>query len=79
VIVGMSALLTTTMPAMTEVIDLIDGAGLRGRLRTIVGGAPVTEAWARTIGADAYAYDGVSAVARIRRLRAGEPGLQDAP
>ena len=78
-ILGMSALLTTTMPAMTEVIDLIDGAGLRGRLRTIVGGAPVTEAWARTIGADAYAYDGVSAVARIRRLRAGEPGLQDAP
>ena len=79
VIVGMSALLTTTMPAMAEVIDRIDGAGLRGRLRTIVGGAPVTEAWARTIGADAYAYDGVSAVARIRQLRAGEPGLQDAP
>ena len=78
-VIGMSALLTTTMPVMTEVVELVDAADLHGRLRTVVGGAPVTEAWARTIGADAYAYDGVSAVARVRSLVAGAPGLQDAP
>jgi 5-methyltetrahydrofolate--homocysteine methyltransferase len=78
-VIGMSALLTTTMPVMAEVVDLVDAAGLRGQVRTVVGGAPVTEAWARTIGADGYAYDGVSAVARVRRLVSGAPGLQDAP
>jgi 5-methyltetrahydrofolate--homocysteine methyltransferase len=76
-VIGMSALLTTTMPAMAEVIDLVANAGMRGQVRTIVGGAPLTEAWARTVGADAYAYDGVSAVARVRGLVAGESGLQD--
>jgi 5-methyltetrahydrofolate--homocysteine methyltransferase len=68
VVIGMSALLTTTMPAMKEVVDLVRARGLSGRIRTIVGGAPVTESFAAEIGADAYAYDATSAVERIRRL-----------
>jgi len=67
-VIGMSALLTTTMPVMKEVIDLLEAEGLRGRVRTVIGGAPVTEEYAREIGADAYAFDGVSAVDRVRRL-----------
>jgi len=76
-VIGMSALLTTTMPVMREVIDLLKQAGLTGEVRTVVGGAPVTESFAREIGADAFAFDGVSAVDRIRSLLAGEPGLQE--
>ena len=75
-VIGMSALLTTTMPVMKEVVDLITARGLRGRLRTVIGGAPVTEDYARQIGADAYAFDGLSAVDRIRDLATGGPGLQ---
>ena len=67
-VIGMSALLTTTMPVMKEVIDLVESEGLKGHLRTVVGGAPVTEQYAREIGADAYAFDGVSAVDRVRDL-----------
>ncbi|MBU8869265.1 MAG: corrinoid protein [Gemmatimonadales bacterium] len=78
-VIGMSALLTTTMPVMREVIELINERELRGRLRTVIGGAPVTEDYAREIGADAYAFDGVSAVDRIRDLVAGGPGLLGGP
>ena len=46
-------------------------------VKTVIGGAPVTKDFAREIGADAYAFDGVSAVDRIRGLIAGEPGLQE--
>jgi len=67
-VIGMSALLTTTMPVMKEVVDLLEAEGLKGRIRTVVGGAPVTEQYAREIGADAYAFDGVSAVERVRLL-----------
>jgi len=67
-VIGMSALLTTTMPAMKEVIDLLATEGLTGKVRTVIGGAPVTEEFAREIGADAYAFDGVSAVDRVRQL-----------
>jgi len=76
-VVGMSALLTTTMPVMGEVVALLEEEGLGGEVRTVVGGAPVTKDFAREIGADAYAFDGVSAVDRIRALFAGEPGLQE--
>jgi corrinoid protein of di/trimethylamine methyltransferase len=76
-VVGMSALLTTTMPVMGQVISLLKEEGLADVVRTVVGGAPVTEDYAREIGADAYAFDGVSAVDRIRALFAGEPGLQE--
>ncbi len=71
-VIGMSALLTTTMPVMKEVVDLLAQEGLTGRVRTVVGGAPVTEDYAREIGADAYAFDGVSAVDRVRQLLEGD-------
>jgi len=71
--IGLSALLTTTMPVMPEVIALLDARGLRSRVRVIVGGAPVSEAWAREIGADGYAYDAANAVDRVRALAAGVP------
>jgi 5-methyltetrahydrofolate--homocysteine methyltransferase len=67
-VIGMSALLTTTMPVMKEVVDLLKTEGLAGRVKTVVGGAPVTEEYAREIGADAYAFDGISAVDRVRDL-----------
>jgi 5-methyltetrahydrofolate--homocysteine methyltransferase len=66
--IGMSALLTTTMPVMKRVIGLLREQGLAGRIRTIVGGAPVTETWAREIGADAYAFDANDAVERLKSL-----------
>jgi 5-methyltetrahydrofolate--homocysteine methyltransferase len=67
-VIGMSALLTTTMPAMRQVVSLLKEAGLYGRIRTIVGGAPLSADFAQEIGADAYAYDGVSAVAQVKSL-----------
>ncbi len=67
-VVGLSSLLTTTMPVMKEVVDLVRTRGLAGRVRVIVGGAPVSEAWAREIGADAYGYDAANAVERVRAL-----------
>jgi 5-methyltetrahydrofolate--homocysteine methyltransferase len=67
-IVGMSALLTTTMPAMAQVVSLLKARGLTGQVRTIIGGAPVTEKFAREIGADAYAFDAANAVERVKAL-----------
>ncbi len=67
-IIGMSALLTTTQPAMKTVIDLLREQGLNAKIRTIVGGAPISKEFAREIGADAYAYDAASAVERVRQL-----------
>lgn len=67
-IIGMSALLTTTMPVMGKVCELLREKNLAGRIKTIIGGAPVSEAFAREIGADAYCYDAAAAVATVRRL-----------
>ena len=67
-VIGLSALLTTTMIEMKEVVDLVRARGLGGRVRVIVGGAPVSEAWSREIGADAYGYDAANAVERVRAL-----------
>jgi 5-methyltetrahydrofolate--homocysteine methyltransferase len=67
-IVGMSALLTTTMLEMRNVIDALKSAGLRDKVKVIVGGAPVTEEFAREIGADAYGRDAVDAVEKCIRL-----------
>jgi 5-methyltetrahydrofolate--homocysteine methyltransferase len=67
-VIGLSALLTTTMPVMKDVVDLVRARELAGRVKVIVGGAPVSEAWAREIGADAYGYDAASAVERVRVL-----------
>jgi corrinoid protein of di/trimethylamine methyltransferase len=67
-ILGMSALLTTTMLEMRNVIDALRAAGLRDKVKVIVGGAPVTEEYAREIGADAYARDAVEAVKKCAEL-----------
>jgi len=61
-IIGMSALLTTTMPTMKKVIDLARERGLFGKVRFLIGGAPVSADYAKEIGADAYCFDGVKAV-----------------
>ena len=70
ILIGMSALLTTTMPAMGRVVSLLNERGLAGRVHTLVGGAPVNEDFARAIGADGYAYDAANAVERARALAA---------
>ena len=67
-VMGMSALLTTTMKEMKNTIQAIDGAGLRKKVKMIVGGAPLTEKFAREIGADGYAPDAASAVDKVKEL-----------
>jgi 5-methyltetrahydrofolate--homocysteine methyltransferase len=67
-VIGMSALLTTTMPMMREVIQRLKDEKLDGDIKTVVGGAPVTEAFARDIGADAYGFDAANAVGVVKRL-----------
>lgn len=67
-IIGMSALLTTTKPVMKNVVDLLKQKDLNGTIKTIVGGATVSEEWAREIGANAYAYDGARAVETIKEI-----------
>jgi 5-methyltetrahydrofolate--homocysteine methyltransferase len=69
-IIGMSALLTTTMPVMKEVVDLLKKENLDGRIKTIIGGAPVSQNYAVEIGADAYGYDCAQAVAGVKKLAA---------
>jgi 5-methyltetrahydrofolate--homocysteine methyltransferase len=67
-ILGMSALLTTTMPVMGKVIKALEEIGLRSSVKVIVGGAPVTQDYANYIGADAYAHDGGKAIPVCRQL-----------
>lgn len=67
-IVGLSALLTTTMPQMQVTIQAFEEAGLRSKLKIIVGGAPVTEEFARQIGADGYAEDAGRAASLAKKL-----------
>jgi 5-methyltetrahydrofolate--homocysteine methyltransferase len=67
-VIGMSALLTTTMPAMRRVVDLLKKQGLAGRIKTIIGGAPVSTEFAREIGADAHGFDAANAVDRVKAL-----------
>jgi 5-methyltetrahydrofolate--homocysteine methyltransferase len=67
-VIGMSALLTTTMPVMGEVVRLLRERQPSGAIRTIVGGAPVTDAFAREIGADAYGFDAGNAVDVVKAL-----------
>ena len=69
-VIGMSALLTTTMTGMQRVVELLDAKGQRGRIKTIIGGAPVTAEYAREIGADAFGFDAASAVERVKELAA---------
>ena len=67
-IVALSALLTTTMLNMKTTVEALVAAGLRDKVKIMVGGAPVTEAWAKSIGADAYGKDAPSAVQVAREL-----------
>ena len=67
-ILGMSALLTTTMPNMGRVIDLLRETGLRDKVKIIVGGASVTDEFAKSIGADGYAQEAGSAVEIVKKL-----------
>ncbi len=67
-IVGMSALLTMTMFVQKKVIEELEAAGVRPRVRVMVGGAPVKQAWANEIGADGYAEDANGAVEIAKRL-----------
>jgi 5-methyltetrahydrofolate--homocysteine methyltransferase len=66
-VVGLSALLTTTMPAMKTTIDAIHAAGLN-QIKVVIGGAPITQAFADEIGADGYAAEAASAVEVARKL-----------
>ncbi|MGH7356747.1 MAG: corrinoid protein [Candidatus Rokuibacteriota bacterium] len=67
-IVGISALMTTTMPGMKRTIDALVKAGLRDRVKVMVGGAPVSQAFADEIGADGYAKDATLAVVKAKQL-----------
>ena len=67
-LVGLSALLTTTMVVQRRVIEALDKEGLRPKVRVMVGGAPVKASWAEEIGADGYAEDANGAVDLARRL-----------
>ena len=72
-IVGISALMTTTMPGMKRTIDALVKAGLRDKVKVMVGGAPVSQAFADEIGADGYARDSTLAVLKAKELvSAGE-------
>jgi corrinoid protein of di/trimethylamine methyltransferase len=71
-VVGVSALLTTTMKGQRSVVELFDRAGLRPQIKVIVGGAPVTRQWAEEIRADGFAKDAVSAVSLVQRLLHGK-------
>jgi len=67
-IIGMSALLSTTMPCMKEVIDLFSEAGIRDQFKFIIGGAPLNQRFADEIGADGYGEDAQSGVELAKRL-----------
>jgi 5-methyltetrahydrofolate--homocysteine methyltransferase len=67
-VLGISALLTTTMPEMGNTIEALKAAGIRDRVRVIVGGAPVSPEYANEIGADGYARDAARAVDKVREL-----------
>ena len=67
-LIGVSALLTTTMAGQRTVVEAVAAAGLRDQVKVIVGGAPASESWASEIGADGYSEDAIGAVALARKL-----------
>ena len=67
-IIGMSALLTTTMVKQKEVIETLEKEGLRGRFKVMVGGAPITRDWVKSIKADGYSEDAIGAVHVAKQL-----------
>ena len=70
-VLGMSALLTTTMLGMEDMIKALDAEGLRPKTKVILGGGPVSDRFAEQIGADAYAFDAVAGVREVKRLVSG--------
>ena len=70
-IIACSALLTTTMPVMADVVKAVEAAGIRDQVKIMIGGAPVTEQFCQTIGADAYTPDAASAAEKAAELLAG--------
>ena len=73
-IIAMSALLTTTMPSIKSTIDALTAAGLRGQVKVMIGGAPITKTYANQIGADGFAPDASRAVTTARELVSGHSG-----
>ncbi len=71
-IIGVSALLTTTMIKQRDVIEALDDLGLKGKIKVLVGGAPVTTKWAEEIGADGYSEDAIGAVAVAKEILRAE-------
>jgi 5-methyltetrahydrofolate--homocysteine methyltransferase len=69
-VIALSALLTTTMPAMADTIKALEQAGVRGKVKVMIGGAPVTQSYADEIKADGYAPDAASAVDKAKELLA---------
>lgn len=67
-IIAASSLMTTTMPFMKDLIEALESAGVRDRFKVLVGGGPVTEEWARSIGADGYGKDAAEAVRVAKEL-----------
>lgn len=67
-VIGMSALLTTTMSVMRRVTELLAEKNLQGKIKTVVGGAPITKEFAKEIGADGYGYDAAQSVACVKQL-----------
>ena len=78
-LLGLSALLTTTMTVQREVIQALGEAGLRERVKVMVGGAPVTRSWAESISADGYAEDAIGAVQLAKKLIGQVEGAAGAP
>ena len=78
-VVGVSALLTTTMKGQKNVIEFFDREGLRPKIKVIIGGAPVTRQWAEEIRSDGFAKDAVSAVALVRRLTQEKADVAGSP
>jgi 5-methyltetrahydrofolate--homocysteine methyltransferase len=67
-ILGLSALLSTTMVKQREVIEALNKKGIRNKVKVMIGGAPITSEWAEEIGADGYAIDAITAVNRAKEL-----------
>ena len=74
-VVGVSALLTTTMRGQKSVIEILEREGLRSRVKVIIGGAPVTRQWVEEIGADGFSKDAMGAVTLVQSLLQREPAL----
>jgi methanogenic corrinoid protein MtbC1 len=73
-VIALSSLMVTTMPAQQEAITYLEDTGKRERFRVIVGGAPTSQSWADSIGADGWAADAQAAVALVEDLcGSGEP------